>query len=774
MGKFFEALFVDYIEINISILLLIFLVFLFNIFLQKKTSDSVKKLLVIEKLSLEIKSFFVDFNLNLAIYSTLKHLNEELKSEIAIYALYDPLEKTFLGLNSSNKQTGLSSGYFDDANIIENTDFQEQVKFKKVFLLENSDLFEIEDEVSEKGNIKIRSGLFIPIDVNDKQYFVVLFSKRRKISFSKRELSAFDLVGEVIESGITRIELEQKETILLNSIINKNKELVYLNAHSPNLVLTFDRDSHFVEVNQKASEILGIDAKRLDQYYYEDFIHPDDIYFKNEVFAQPEALENENEPIRVRLRLKTLKYGYRWYEWYVYVFMEAGEFLKRVSIGLDVTDEVEHEKKLQYLLTHDPLTDLYNSVFVKERLKKVAEDSFVFCAYINISNFRQVNDIFGHLVGDEFLVQFGSRLRKRMALLIDAVVARVSGDEFMVLLISDDEMVEGATMTIRQILMNINTSPIDCFGNLINFNISVGFASYPNLSDDPRDVYRYAEVAMFESKKKKRSVFQDFNRSFYDKQLLAREIMADAQKALLNDEFEMFYQPLFNTDSPNKIYVESLVRWRHPTKGLLSPGQFLDVLENNGQIIEVSRVMFEKVCKFIQERRSNGFNIESISFNLSVASLQLKDEALFFVDLMKKYEIEPYQIVIEITESLFFENDYSVNQNLKVFRANDVLITIDDFGMKYSTLSMLEKVHYDVIKLDKHFTKNLGEKNADLVVNMIVELCDYNHKRCIVEGVEEEWQLEELKTRGFSEFQGYYFSKPMPGDQLEEFYNKIQ
>ena len=150
---------------------------------------------MIEKLSLEIKSFFVDFNLNLAIYSTLKHLNEELKSEIAIYALYDPLEKTFLGLNSSNKQTGLSSGYFDDAKIIENTDFQEQVKFKKVFLLENSDLFEIEDEVSEKGNIKIRSGLFIPIDVNDKQYFVVLFSKRRKISFSKRELSAFDLVG---------------------------------------------------------------------------------------------------------------------------------------------------------------------------------------------------------------------------------------------------------------------------------------------------------------------------------------------------------------------------------------------------------------------------------------------------------------------------------------------------------------------------------------------------------------------------------------------------
>ena len=380
-------------------------------------------------------------------------------------------KKTFLGLNSSNQQAGLSSGYFNDANIIENTDFQEQVKFKKVFLLENSNLFEIEDEVSEKGNIKIRSGLFIPIDVNDKHYFVVLFSKRRKISFSKRELSAFDLVGEVIESGITRIELEQKETILLNSIINKNKELVYLNAHSPNIVLTFDKNSKFIDVNQKACEILGIDPTQLDQYFYEDFIHPDDIYFKDEVFEDKAIYENENEPIKVRLRLKTLKYGYRWYEWHVYIFMQAGEFLKRVSIGLDVTDEVEHEKKLQYLLTHDPLTDLYNSVFVKERLKKVAEDSFVFCAYINVSNFRQVNDIFGHLVGDEFLVQFGSRLRKRMALLTDVVVARVSGDEFMVLLISDDEMVEGATMTIRQILMNINTSPIDCFGNLINFNI---------------------------------------------------------------------------------------------------------------------------------------------------------------------------------------------------------------------------------------------------------------------------------------------------------------
>jgi diguanylate cyclase (GGDEF)-like protein/PAS domain S-box-containing protein len=774
MGKIFEVLFVNHIKINLSVLILIFLIFLINIYLQKKTSDAVNKLLVIEKLSLEIKSFFVDFDLELAIFNTLTHLNKELKSEISIYALYDPLENSFYGINTSYKKEVLASNFLDDSKITDNEVFQEKVKFKKAFLLEKSKLFEIENTASTKGSIKIQAGLFIPIAVNDKQYFVVLFSKKKKFSFSKRELSAFDLVGEVIESGITRIELEQTETALLNSIINKNKELVYINTHSPNIVLTFDRDSRFVEVNQKAREILGIDANRLDQYYYEDFIHPDDVYFKNEVFAQPEAFENENEPIKVRLRLKTLKYGYRWYEWYVYVFKEEDEILKRISIGKDVTDELEHEKKLEYLLTHDPLTDLYNSVFVKERLKKVSDEDYVFCAYINISNFRQVNDVFGHLVGDEFLIQFGSRLRKRMAILNDVFVARVSGDEFVVLLISSDHMVEGAMMTIRQILTNINSSPIDCFGNLINFNLSVGFASYPNLSDDPRDVYRYAEVAMFESKKKKRSVFQDFNRSFYDKQLLAREIMTDAQNALLNDEFEMFYQPLFNTDSPDKIYVESLVRWRHPTKGLLSPGQFLDVLENNGQIIEVSRVMFEKVCKFIQERRNNGFNIESISFNLSVASLQLKDEALFFVDLMKKHEIEPYQIVIEITESLFFENDYSVNQNLKVFRANDVLITIDDFGMKYSTLSMLEKVHYDVIKLDKHFTKNLGEKNADLVVNMIVELCDYNHKRCIVEGVEEEWQLEELKTRGFSEFQGYYFSKPIPGNQLEEFYNKIQ
>ena len=294
------------------------------------------------------------------------------------------------------------------------------------------------------------------------------------------------------------------------------------------------------------------------------------------------------------------------------------------------------------------------------------------------------------------------------------------------------------------------------------------------MSDDPRDVYRYAEVAMFESKKKKRSVFQDFNRAFYEKQLLVREIMKDAQQALMNDEFEMFYQPLYCTDDPEKVYVESLLRWKHPTKGLLSPGDFLDVLENKGQIIEVSRVMFEKVCMFIQDQREQGFNIDSVSFNLSVASLQLKDEALYFVDVMKKYEIKPYQILIEITESLFFENDFLVNQNLKVFRANDVLITIDDFGMKYSTLSMLEKVHYDVIKLDQHFTKNLGDMNADLVVNMIIELCDYNHKRCIVEGVEEDWQLEELKKRGFSEFQGYLFSRPVSGNQLKDFYKKMR
>jgi EAL domain-containing protein (putative c-di-GMP-specific phosphodiesterase class I) len=241
---------------------------------------------------------------------------------------------------------------------------------------------------------------------------------------------------------------------------------------------------------------------------------------------------------------------------------------------------------------------------------------------------------------------------------------------------------------------------------------------------------------------------------------------------MVKNEFEMFYQPIQNVQTPTKIHLESLLRWHHPEKGLLTPGYFLDIVENNGQIIEISRLMFEKICSFLEQKKKEGFYIDSISFNLCVASLRLQNEADFFIQTMKDHYVLPSQIVIEITESLFFENKFEVNQNLKMFREFGIEVAIDDFGMEYSTLSMLENVEYDVIKLDQHFTKNLGTKNADLVVNMIHELCVFNNKRCIVEGVEEKEQLDSLLERGFVEFQGYYYARPMLGSKLEEYYSK--
>jgi EAL domain-containing protein (putative c-di-GMP-specific phosphodiesterase class I) len=254
--------------------------------------------------------------------------------------------------------------------------------------------------------------------------------------------------------------------------------------------------------------------------------------------------------------------------------------------------------------------------------------------------------------------------------------------------------------------------------------------------------------------------------------MLVREITREVQHGLLRDEFEMFYQPIYDVEHPNKIYFESLMRWQHPDKGLLSPNYFLDVVEKNGQIVDMSRLMFKKICEFIVNSRSNGFTINSVSFNVSVNSLRLRDEAHYYINTMKELGVDSSQIVIEITESLFFESNQEIYANLDLFRENKILIAIDDFGMKYSTLSVLEKVKYDMIKLDRHFTMNLGTKNADLVVNMVNDLCRYNDKRCIVEGVEDEKQLEDLKKRGFTEFQGYYYSMPLRENEVENYYLK--
>ena len=759
---------------QVNVLLVLFVVLLYFIFdSQIRYSSSTNKLLQIEKISLLVKNLFNELGFDLAIEETLKLLNEKFETFLSIYALLNEEEGKFEVIKMSDHSISSVDHFLDNCRVVDYPDVQENICNKNVFVSKSKKDLKFYSLDGQTNRARIKSCLFIPIELHKKEcHYIILLSKSRKLRLPKKELASYNMLANILSVGIMNSYLEKSESELVHSIFQKNQEMEYILSHSDNMIVSFDQNSRILDMNKRARDILGVTTDDLQTLKYADFIHADDLTFSKQLKKDPNFFTGKNNPMKIRTRMRTALYGFRWYEWVVYFFEEEGEVVKRVSIGQDVTATVEREREMEYLLMHDAMTELNNSTYVKQLLKDLPETGSAFCAYMNISSFRQVNESFGHKIGDEFLVRFGERLKETFGKVENACLARVAGDEFVVLVTADDDSVVGMEKKIKDMLLRLNAKPINCSGNLIMFHLTIGYSTYPEMTENALDIYRFAEVAMFESKKSNKRGFQKFEQAIFERQIQQQDVTNEVQRAMVHGEFEMFYQPIQDIQEPNKIYMESLIRWNHPEKGFLTPQYFLDIVESSGQIIEISRLMFEQVCSLLEKQKRKGFIIDSISFNLSVASLRLRGEAEYFIQIMKKHNLLPSQIVIEITESLFFENNFDVNLNLKMFREFGIQVAIDDFGMEYSTLSMLENVEYDVIKLDQHFTKNLGTKNADLIVNMIHELCVYNNKRCIVEGVEEEAQLEILKERGFVEFQGYYYSRPMPSSQLAHFYLK--
>ncbi len=763
------SLFLGGVGVVLAALILLFISF------QRQRVNSYNRLVAIENLSLNAKKIFEN-NEDLDSFSEFVDLLRDQLSFLSSYYLtYDLVSNSFEILKESNSGVIDIEQFFKSNRFVSNPDFLRNLDQMKTFVIQNPNTINYSVSSLEDQSVLVQAVMFVPIEVkNDVVHMLMFLSKDRNFYVSLEQMRAFDVMANSISSTLTNKRSSLKQDEMERSISLKSKELNYILMNSSNVIFIFDYVKQTIEMNDKMKDVLGIDRNLddLKSLAYEDFIHPDDLKYNKQIFQYSKSSESlENNQLTLRLRIKTARFGYRWYQWHVFLFMENGENMRRISLGEDITEQMEREMQMTYLMTHDSLTELHNSTYIKEQLVGIKKDEHAFCAFINVDDFRLVNESYGHNTGDEFLIQFGRRLKFSLSSFSNVTVARVSGDEFAILVIEKENFFDEVVESVKKILSDINLAPIDCFGELISFNLSVGHASYPDLADDPIDIFRFAEMAMFESKEHNQHMLQVFDQKVFEKQMLVREITREAQRALLRDEFVMFYQPLFDVKHPNKVYFESLLRWDHPNKGLLSPNYFLDVVEKSGQIVDISRAMFRKICKYFSVSKKNGFTINSISFNISLNTLRQRDEALFFIDTMKEFEIKPSEIVLEITESLFFETNSDIYANLDRFREIGISIAIDDFGMKYSTLSVLEKVKYDMIKLDRHFTLNLGTKNADLIVDMVNELCKYNGKRCVVEGVEDEEQLETLKKRGFTEFQGYYFSKPLREKDVEKFYS---
>jgi diguanylate cyclase (GGDEF)-like protein len=433
------------------------------------------------------------------------------------------------------------------------------------------------------------------------------------------------------------------------------------------------------------------------------------------------------------------------------------------------------EVQIRHQAFHDPLTDLANLNLFNDRLghaiRRISRTGeAVGVLFLDVDDFKVVNDTLGHDAGDQVLVALGQRMRS--VLRGSDVAARIGGDEFTILLEAMTASTDADTAAKR--LLNALDAPFDVGGTEITVHASIGAASTEDPMANGQELLREADTAMYAAKSggKHRSVV--YEPSMQDQLFGALRLVAQIQAGIERKEFRAFYQPIVDLPAGELRGAEALIRWQHPDRGLLPPAHFLASAEQAGTIYELDAWMMEEACREAAVWKERlGDRPFQVSINVSAESLQRDEIVDRVASMLSSSGVDPGVIVLEITESVLVRDiDHTIG-TLEALKRLGVGIAIDDFGTGYSSLDHLRRFPVDVLKVDKAFVDGVARgSEGSSFAEAIITLADQLHLRTIAEGVETEEQAETLASLGARAAQGYVFSKPVPFDEMNEFVSR--
>lgn len=431
-----------------------------------------------------------------------------------------------------------------------------------------------------------------------------------------------------------------------------------------------------------------------------------------------------------------------------------------------VIDANRAEKRIRHMAYNDLLTGLPNRVLFTDQLGLSIEHArqagqAVAVLFLDLDRFKNVNDTLGHDVGDRLLVAVAQRLRRSVRN-VDCV-ARLGGDEFTVVLAD----VDGASAaTAAQNICRALATPFEIDGNDIFVTTSVGISLYPHDGADVGTLLKHADTAMYRAKKTKAG-FQFFEASMEHSISEHVRIENDLRRALERQELLVYYQPQARLDNNEIVGMEALVRWRHPTRGMVPPVEFIPLAEETGLIIALGEWVLRTACAQIKSWIDAGLPAMKVAVNLSVRQLLQRDFAATVEKALEDSGLPPHCLELEITESTLMEHAEDTLQALHRLRSLGIRLSIDDFGTGYSSLAYLKRFPVDIIKIDRSFVRDVCQDADDAaIVTGIIALAHSLRLEVVAEGVETEPQLHFLREQSCDMLQGYYLSEPIPADQF--------
>lgn len=589
--------------------------------------------------------------------------------------------------------------------------------------------------------------------------FVFKSNPTRLLPVVARECARFGLSREA--------EIDPAQPERLDRIDEGEARFLQLASNTPECYWMVDAESQRITYVSKGYEqIWGryVEALYADRGDWLKHVHPDDKQRLRQAF-----MHHRHGGLNEKFRAMRPDGSIRWL--HVRTFAVRDGSGKVVSIGGvagDVTSLLSEGRQLPFFAHFDALTALPNQLMFYDQARRMIalarrQKSPLGVMVIDIDHFREVNQTYGHTAGDELLRQIAGRLSG--SLRDSDLLGRLSGDVFAVLLPDTGSLSQAATVARRVVdtlILPVRVEGLDVFATA-----SIGMAFFPEDGNDAHELICHAEVAVREAKSRGRNNYQCYSAQMHEDIRGRMYLETDLRNAVLREEFVLHYQPKASCATGRITGTEALLRWNHPRRGIVPPDQFIPLLEETGLIVQVGRWVLQAACRQLRLWQEAGLDIPGVSVNLSARQLQSDTLLDDIAAILAESALEPACLDLEITESMLMQNADSAIRTLLALKEKGVSISLDDFGTGYSSLAYLKRFPLDTIKVDRSFVKDIAADSDDAsITRAVITMAHHLKLKVVAEGVETAEQLALLISHQCDVIQGYFFSRPLPVDDM--------